>query len=93
MTNESVEIKITGSRREQGYVGEHFYCHAVMEKSHLRHIIFSFEVIAKFVDPHVELSKSELNFRLDVSSDEVFAFLRGAARRTTSSLGYSCCCR
>lgn len=77
MTNEFVEIKISGSRREQGYVTEHFYCHAVIEKSHTKHIIFLFDVTAKFVDPNVGLSKSELSFSLNVTSDRVTCNLRG----------------
>lgn len=78
MSNESIEIKIAGSRKEEGYVCERFYCHAVIEKAHLKNIIiFTFDIAAKFIDPHVDVNKFELNFSLDVTSDSIQAFLKG----------------
>ncbi|RZC43112.1 hydrocephalus-inducing protein -like protein [Asbolus verrucosus] len=75
-TNRSEIVHVVGSRKYDGCVSEHFYCHAIIEKSPLKNIIFSFDIIAKFIDPHVEVSKSKLNFRVDVTSDYVHASLR-----------------
>ncbi|XP_031345267.1 hydrocephalus-inducing protein-like [Photinus pyralis] len=68
-------VAIKGYNTVPCYVNEDFYCHALLEKATHQEIIMSCNIIATFVEPSVELNKTEMNFVKNVGVDSVYQSL------------------
>lgn len=76
IAREKIDIELSGTRKETGYVTERFYCHAVIEKIHSKQIIFEFDITAEFIEPRLKINKTKLNFCLN-SLPEYPSHLKG----------------
>ncbi|KAF5288916.1 hypothetical protein FQA39_LY03795 [Lamprigera yunnana] len=63
-------------RTETGSVNEDYYCIAQMGRSSRLEIILQCNVLAKFVEPRLKISKSEMKFFQNFSSDVLTEFTR-----------------
>lgn len=70
-------LLLKGMTKKPGYVEEDFYCHANIEGCNKRVIIMTSIISATFVEPCVEMTKPEMNFRIDIYPGNIVAMLRG----------------
>ncbi|KAK5646871.1 hypothetical protein RI129_005335 [Pyrocoelia pectoralis] len=75
LAEQNCMVTIKGFKTKPCYVNEDFYCHAVYEKAKQQEIIMSCNIIATFVEPLVELNKTEMSFVKNVGVDYLYQFL------------------